>query len=226
MIHLLPSRCVGLVLIVAAAGCTNRSEPATDEIASGRMHQILFPDRSKRSPFEARAFQSKQLSKKEFGTQEASVRKEFHGADSEFHSAASQGEYYSGQRSRFQEAASPLAGKSARTFTSHFQDDKARTKEYYDADKVAATKRLPGRRTAFKAGDYREASRAQENPIRGSDLAIGEVEGGPPGGTSDTGRSLTRPADLRPDSGSPIGRAAGKTMSIDDIRRLLNKGSR
>jgi hypothetical protein len=225
MIRLFTSQWFALALILAATGCTHRSEP-TDDVAAGRMHQILFPDRSKRSPFEAKAFQSKALSKKEFRTQEAKVRKTFNAGRDEFRTAAVQGEYYTARRSRFQEMAAPMADKSARTFTSRFQDDEVRTKEFYDADKAAVTKRFSGPRRAFKSGDYRAASRAQENSIRGSDLVIGEVEGGPPGGTSDTGRSLTRPADLRPDSGSPIGRAAGKTMSVDDIRQLLNKGSR
>jgi hypothetical protein len=215
-----------LALALGIPACAHRAEPQAGELSNGRMNQILYPDRSKRSAFEKKAFTSKEVAKKEFKTGEAHVKKEFQGAASEFHSAAYQGQNYTDKTSRFQEMTSPMAGKSARTFSSRFQSEKARTKTFHDADKVAATRTASDDGKMFKAGDYRAASRAQENPIRGSDLIIGEVEGGAPGGTSDTGRGLSRPLDLRPDSSSPIGRAAGKTMSVDDIRQLLNKGSR
>ena len=55
---------------------------------------------------------------------------------------------------------------------------------------------------------------------------IGESAGSAPGGTTEDGRLLSVPADLRPDSSSVIGAAAGKPLSIDDVRRILNKGSR
>jgi hypothetical protein len=79
---------------------------------------------------------------------------------------------------------------------------------------------------AAKTREYSAAARAQENPIRGSDLVIGESAGSAPGGTTEDGRLLSVPADLRPDTSSVIGTAAGKPLSIDDVRRILNKGSR
>ena len=132
--------------------------------------------------------------------------------------------------SRFQEMVSPMAAKTARTSTSRFEGQEARTKAFHDAEKTARTTTTTSAesRRFKKPGtrEYSAAARAQENPIRGSDLVIGESAGSAPGGTTEDGRLLSVPADLRPDSSSVIGTAAGKPLSIDDVRRILNKGSR
>lgn len=212
---------------VLAAACAGSRPKADPGVTQGRLQRSIdSPDRDKPSPFDGKVFQSKAVRTREYRTKAASVDRTFGGAEKSFNVEARQNDGFTGKKSRFQEMASPLGNQSARTFTSRFDDATARTQTFYDADRKARTKRSPSDGKVFATRDYPVTARAQEDPIRGSDLVIGETTGGAPGGTADSGRLVSRPADLRPDALSPIGTAAGKPLGVKEIRMILNKGSR
>ncbi|MGI8605116.1 MAG: hypothetical protein ACR2OZ_19260 [Verrucomicrobiales bacterium] len=156
----------------------------------------------------------------------APVGKSFHGEGKDFNVAGYQSSQYTSKKSRFENSLSPHSKKKARTFISRFEDQQARTNAFHDSDKVARTKSAHDQSKSFATREYPVTAGATENAVRGSDLSIGRVTGGPPAGTSEDGKLLSRPIELRADDSSPIGAAAGKTRSIEEIRQLLNKGSR
>jgi hypothetical protein len=232
MPHAITSIGAAGVVILAVSSCVSKTGADSDAgNTQGRLSRALWqPDLQKRSQFDGKVFQSKAVRTKEFRTGEARVEREFDGGDRAFNVAARQGRDYAAESSRFQEMVSPMAKKTARTSSSRFEGQEARTEVFHGADKVAPTTTTTSAESRrFKKPGSREfpaAARAQEDSIRGSDLVIGQSNGGAPGGTNDDGRLLNLPADLRPDSSSVIGAAAGKSLSIDDVRRILNKGSR
>ena len=126
---------------VAVSACATRQSAESDSVdTQGRLVRAIFqPDIKKRSQFDGKAFQSKAVRTKEFRTGEAHVDREFHGGDRAFNVTARQGRDYGAESSRFQEMVSPMAAKTARTSTSRFERQEARTKAFHDAEKTART---------------------------------------------------------------------------------------
>lgn len=207
---------------VVLAGCAGG--PEAGGTGPSLSQRLLSPDRSRRSSFEQKVFDSRQVETSTYEAGRSSLPKAFGGSKKFAAGEFSPGP--NGAADHLSRQRSPLAGRTAETFSSRHQDEVAHTHAFAGGERRARTHQARQSGQGYAAGENRVAELAQENAIEGSDLVIGEVAGGAPGGAGEDGRLLSVPLDLRPDGSSPVGSRARGLRTVEDVRRLLNKGYR
>lgn len=196
-------RMLSLLLGLGLAGCTgNKQAQRQDDAPRARLDEILSPSGStpgdayaKRSRYDGQDFRSKQLASKPFKSGSRTYK-----GNTEFNASAYQKKSPLSQRSRFQDQTSPMADDQARTFSSRYQGQEARTKDYGQADKNYATGEARVADKSFYSGRNRY-------------YAPGERELGP----SQLSRSSASTANVYPGSSM-------EPLNVEDVRRVLNKG--
>ncbi len=220
--------CSSLLLACVLAGCSSRPKKDTLE-TQGRMeheaqHLTQGEVKGRRSGFEGKSYQGKTVSLKEFKTKSAAVTKAWKGT-SEFNTQARQNQNFADKRSTEDGKKEARLGENkVRTFANRMQDQAAsESGDYRDGTKKAATWMAQAdKKKPFGTKAWRVAEKSQENPLTPEALSAGSAPyGGAPVTTGEDGKMSVKPLEFE----NTRGTLTSKDMSVDDVRRMLNKGT-
>jgi hypothetical protein len=195
------------------------------------LQQASRPDRTRRSSFENQSYSGatgQNYQTKKFGTKSSPLAKTYAGNKS-YQTQSYQGKSTDDLNSRYGDKTASAQGQTARTFDSRYEGQEARTSRFAGEDRAATDRRdFSSGEKSFATKKDRFTERAQENSVSGDSFIISDMpmssSGNALSADKETGRLMIKPAQYNNETtpSTPL----TKSLSVDDVSQLLNKGGR